>query len=448
MSDNIYNDLNLSIDFPENKNINFFQACDWNKHLLKFKLNRRNKVLSKKDALIDFEAFKFAIDNLYCGKPIHEKSGVNFEAIYKQIEDYINTTEKIATKDLCEKYSEAFKNKFADNHFYFLLPMDKENPARLPTRRNYLPYFTDIIVEKVGDDYIVVSSECENVKVGDVIENTGCMFETLPRDEKRFFLVGCRSWEKCENIKVVCNNEIISVKTHLCRVAEKETRDIVFSYCKDNDIDIIRTNTFNSSVDKTTIENAGLLGEKLKNGKVIIFDIHGNGGGNSLYSAEFIKNLNGYCEESLYTTMELLTPLHKKSKEQKTKDWVVHNKNNIELEKATFNGKLIVLTDYYCASSAEETINFTKSLKNVIRVGTNTNGCNCFTNLWVCVLPKTYMAMFLPNVTILDMFEEGKGFEPDYWLDTTKPLEEIKNWLKSDDIYKNDNSPIDNKINI
>ena len=163
-------------------------------------------------------------------------------------------------------------------------------------------------------------------------------------------------------------------------------------------------------------------------------DIRGNGGGNSLYSAEFIKNLNGYCEENPYTTIELITPLHKKSKELKTKDWVVHNKNNIELEKATFNGKLIVLTDYYCASSAEETINFTKSLKNVIRVGTNTNGCNCFTNLWVCILPKTYMAIFLPNVAILDMFEEGKGFEPDYWLDTTEPLEEIKNWLKSNDV--------------
>ena len=41
------------------------------------------------------------------------------------------------------------------------------------------------------------------------------------------------------------------------------------------------------------------------------------------------------------------------------------------------------------------------------------------------------MAIFLPNVIFLDMFEEGKGFEPDYWLDTTEPLEEIKDWLKN-----------------
>lgn len=435
MSDNLCNNLNLSIDFPEYKNVNFFQACDWNKHLLKFKLHRKNKRLSKKDALEDFDAFKFAIDTLYCGKPIHEKSGVDFEAIYKEIEDYIETTEEITTNDLCEKYAEAFKNKFVDNHFYFFLPMNKENPVRLPTHRNYLPYFTDIIVEKTGDKYIVVSSECENVKMGDVIEDTGCMFETLPRDEKRCFLVGCRSWEKCENIKIICNNETISVKTHLCRVAEKEEKDIVFSHYKDNEIDIIRSNTFTSTIDKTTVSDCIVFAEILRNNKVVIFDIHGNGGGNSLYSAEFIKNLNGYCEENPYTTIELITSLHKKSKEQKTKDWVVHNKNNIELERATFNGKLIVLTDYYCASSAEETINFTKSLKNTIRVGTNTNGCNCFTNLWVCILPKTYMAIFLPNVAILDMFEEGKGFEPDYWLDTTEPLEEIKNWLKNDDVY-------------
>ena len=434
MSDNIYKNLNLPKFFPEHIKVCFFQACDWNKHSLKFKLHRKNKAISKKEALVDFEAFKFAIDNLYCGKPIHEKFGVDFEESYKLIEDYINSTERITTKDLCKKYAEAFKNKFVDNHFYFRLPMDKENPVRLPTRRHYLPYFTDIIVERIGEEYYVVSTECENVKVGDVIEDTGCMFETIPLNKKRRFFVGCRSWEKCKSMEIVRNGESVAVKLHLCRVAERESQDIVFSHYKEDGIDIIRSNTFNSTSDKTIPENAAILGKNLKNSKIIILDMHHNGGGNSLYSAEFIKNLNGYCEENPYTTIELITSLHKKSKEQKTKDWVVHNKNNIELERATFNGKLIVLTDYYCASSAEETINFTKSLKNTIRVGTNTNGCNCFTNLWVCILPKTYMAIFLPNVAILDMFEEGKGFEPDYWLDTTEPLEEIKNWLKSNDV--------------
>lgn len=430
MSDNIYKDLNFSIEFPEHIKVCFFQACDWNKHLLKFKLHRKNKAISKKEALVDFEVFKFAIDNLYCGKPIHEKSGVDFEESYKLIEDYIYSTERITTKDLCEKYTQAFKNRFVDNHFHFRLPMDKDNPVRLPTRRNYLPYFADIIVEKTGDEYYVISSRCENVNVGDVIEDNGCMFETLPQNKKRCFLIGMRSWEKCESMEIVCNDILITVKVHLCRVAERENQDIVFSHYKDEEIDIIRSNTFNSNFDKTTPENAAMLGKNLKNSKTIIFDIHHNGGGNSLYSAEFIKNLNNYCEETPFISIELITPFHKKSKEQKTKDWVVHNKNSLDKEKSAFNGKMIVLTDYYCASSAEETINFTWSLKNVIRVGTNTNGCNCFTNLWVCILPKTYMAIFLPNVAFLDMFEEGKGFEPDYWLDTTEPLEEIKSWLK------------------
>ena len=431
MSNNIYKSLNLPIDFPEHKKVCFFQACDWSKHSLRFKLHGKNKVISKKNALIDFEAFKFAIDNLYCGKPVHEKSGVDFEESYKLIEDYINSTERITTKDLCEKYAEAFKNKFVDNHFYFRLPMDKENSVKLPTRRNYLPYFTDIIVEKNGEEYYVISSACENVKVGDVIEDTGCMFETIPLNKKRRFFVGCRSWEKCRSMEIVRNGESVAVKLHLCRVAERENQDIVFSHYKDNEFDIVRSNTFDSPLDKTTPQDTALLGKSLKNSETIIFDMHHNCGGNSLYSAEFIKNLNDYCEENPYTTIELITSLHKKSAKCDAKEWIVHNKKDIDLQKAEYNGKMIVLTDYYCASSAEETINFTKSLKNVIRVGTNTNGCNCFTNLWVCVLPKTYMAIFLPNVTFLDMFEEGKGFEPDYWLDTTAPLDEIKNWLKN-----------------
>lgn len=431
MSDNIYNEFNLSRAFPKYKKVHFFQACDWNKHSLIFKLHRKSKVISKKKALIDFEAFKFAVDNLYCGKPIHEKAGVNFEECYKLIGDYINKAEKLTTKDLCEKYAQAFNNKFVDNHFLFQLPTDKENPIRLPTRRNYLPYFTDIIVEQIGEEYYVVSTECENVKVGDIIKDTGCMFETLPQNKKRRFFVGVRSWEKRESIEIVCNNKTITVKLHLCRVAEREKQDIVFSHYRENEIDIIRSNTFNSISDKTTINDAGCLGAKLKDSKSIIFDMHHNGGGNSLYSEEFIRNLNGYCEENPYTSIELITALHKKIKDKKVKEWIIHSKNDINLEKASFNGEMIVLTDYYCASSAEETINFTKSLKNVIRVGTNTNGCNCFTNLWVCILPETYMAMFLPNVTFLDMFEEGKGFEPDYWLDTTEPLKEIISWLKN-----------------
>ena len=430
MSDNIYKNLNLPKFFPEHIKVCFFQACDWNKHLLKFKLHRKNKAISKKEALVDFEAFKFAIDNLYCGKPIHEKSGVDFEESYKLIEDYINSTERITAKDLCEKYTQAFKNRFVDNHFHFRLPMDKDNPVRLPTRRNYLPYFTDIIVEQIGEEYYVVSTECENVKVGDIIKDTGCMFETLPQNKKRRFFVGVRSWEKRESMEIVCNNKTITVKLHLCKVAEREKQDIVFSHYKDDEIDVIRSNTFDSFLDKTTPQDVALLGRSLKNSETIIFDMHHNGGGNSLYSAEFIKNLNAYCEEAPYTSIELITPLHKRTENKKSKEWVIHNKNNIDLKKSTFNGEMIVLTDYYCASSAEETINFIRSLKNVIRVGTNTNGCNCFTNLWVCILPKTYMAIFLPNVAILDMFEEGKGFEPDYWLDTTEPLEEIKSWLK------------------
>ena len=47
--------------------------------------------------------------------------------------------------------------------------------------------------------------------------------------------------------------------------------------------------------------------------------------------------------------------------------------------------------------------------------------------LCVCVCAHMYNRM--PQRK--HMFEEGKGFEPDYWLDTTEPLEEIKNWLKN-----------------
>ena len=45
-----------------------------------------------------------------------------------------------------------------------------------------------------------------------------------------------RSWEKRESMEIVCNNKTITVKLHLCKVAEREKQDIVFSHYKDDEI--------------------------------------------------------------------------------------------------------------------------------------------------------------------------------------------------------------------
>ena len=416
------------IDFSEKpierNKVKFFQAYKWGKCSAYLRLLKKDRVLSKKDAFKDFDAFRFALDNLYCGKPFHEASGTDFASIYSEIQDFINSNETISSAELCKAYAKALEGKFVDNHFRLLF--HGESKSVVPCVKRCLPYFSGITVEKINGSFIVVSSETDKVKPNDIIEDTGCFFPTLSPDNNQRFLVGIHSWTEQTSLQIICNREKTSVPLHLCRIAENENKDIVFSLRKVNGFDVIRSNTFASFKDKTQPYAAKPIGEMLKNNDVIIFDMHHNGGGNSTYSAVFFETLNGYCADP-FTAHILMTPYHSKS--VNNRKWV-EEKDEVDLSKAQFNGKVIVIADYYCGSSAEETINFTKSLKNPIVVGTNTLGCNCFTNLWVCVLPKTHMAMFLPNIALSDMFEEGKGFEPDYWLDSKTPLEDVIDWLK------------------
>lgn len=411
----------------ERSKIKFVQRYKAGKYFALMKLIKSDFKLSKKDAFKDFDAFKFAIDNLYCGKPFHEFNGVNFEECYTEIEKFINNTSQITALSLCNAYAEAFENKFTDNHFGFYVPTDKNNKIRKIASRCFMPFFCGITVEKKNDDFYVVETENNSVKIGDKIEDNGCMFRTFPINGNERYLVGCRSWNKINSIDIICNRNIITVPVHLCRSGEKEKDDIVFSHRNINKYDIIRSNTFSSYSDKTTTHETKAIGNNLKKSNTIIMDLRHNYGGNSVYSYAFFEALNGYCVNP-YTVCSLMTPYHRKK--FRKKEWIITESERVDLSKAEYKGSFIVLTDYHCASSAEETVNFTKSLKNCIRVGTNTLGCNCYTNLYVAFLPKTHMAIYLPNTAIMDMFEEGKGFEPDYWIDSDDPIDEIINWLQ------------------
>ncbi|MBQ7121123.1 MAG: hypothetical protein IJO03_02545 [Clostridia bacterium] len=420
-----FHQVDLSEKPIKRRKVKFFQAYKWRRYSLWLKLFKKERTLSQKDAVKDFEAFRFALDNLYCGKPFHEKNGTDFSAVYAEIQSFIENSKTVSSAELCKAYASALEGKFVDNHFRLLFPTEKKPVA--PCVKRCLPYFSGITVENKNGSFVVVSTETDKVKVNDVIEDTGCFFPTLSPDRNKRYLVGMRSWSEQKSLEIVCNGEKTSVPLHLCRVAENEKEEIVFSLKKINGYNVIRSNTFCSFTDKTPTDAAKDIGEKLKNADVVIYDMHHNGGGNSTYSANFFEALNGYCADP-FTAHILTTPYH--SKTVKTRKWT-EEKDEVDLSKAQYNGKVVVIADYFCGSSAEETVNFTKSLKSPVIVGTNTLGCNCFTNLWVCVLPKTHMAMYLPNIALTGMFEEGKGFEPDYWLDSKTPLDDVIEWLNS-----------------
>ena len=117
--------LDLSEKTIEKSKVKFLQAYKWGRYSARLRLFRKERILSQKDALKDFEAFRFALDNLYCGKPFHEQNGTDFNAVYAEIQSFIEKAETVSSSDLCRAYADALEGKFVDNHFRLLFPSEK-----------------------------------------------------------------------------------------------------------------------------------------------------------------------------------------------------------------------------------------------------------------------------------------------------------------------------------
>jgi len=114
------------------------------------------------------------------------------------------------------------------------------------------------------------------------------------------------------------------------------------------------------------------------------------------------------------------------NKVKKTKRFVIDLfKQGSKLE------NIIILFNSKTASAAESAIFQSKNL-NPVLIGVNSSGCNTFGEPFIYYLPNSLIKLRLARkISIMSDFREGVGFKPNYWLDTSKPVIEIINWLKN-----------------
>ena len=72
--------------------------------------------LSQKDALEDFETYKYLMDNVYSGRDYWSMHGVDFKAGYAQIENKLRHMARISSAELAWTIYETFSGKIIDNH--------------------------------------------------------------------------------------------------------------------------------------------------------------------------------------------------------------------------------------------------------------------------------------------------------------------------------------------
>lgn len=202
--------------------------------------------------------------------------------------------------------------------------------------------------------------------------------------------------------------------------------------------------------------------KELKSYPISIIDIRGNGGGYDTSSLEWFKGYTGkeanpaesyallYSKVFITSAMKtaknmirnkenmtqdsynkVLDGYNKLTQMERSKDF---NKWEVEIEAGSFvdNKNIVfVLIDNGVASSGEGFIRNLRTLRNVIFVGTNTNGCGSFGNCYYYRLPNTGMVLYFgADIDLTSDFEEGVGYMPDIWINSGDSLERIEKLIE------------------
>jgi hypothetical protein len=102
-----------------------------------------------------------------------------------------------------------------------------------------------------------------------------------------------------------------------------------------------------------------------------------------------------------------------------------------------FPGKLIVLSNNRVGSAANNALALAKSVPGCIIVGCNSSSGFTFAEVVTYSLKHTAINLRLPRKLIIHPdFDNEKGFLPDYWLDSPRPVEEVVRWLTAPNTYE------------
>lgn len=396
-------------------------------------IKKYNGVISQQQAVSDFEELCYIMDNGYSGKEYWEKHGISFDKCYSEIKRFIEDRNEIYISDFCRAIHCAFNVGITDNHLSFASPLT----GRLNFSKKYSAYFADIIVERIRDRFIVIASSDNAVKPDDIINNADSLYSTLSPRGSRYYLIGCRSWNDCNTLNVPINGKPTDISLHRCRAVNKsETSDICLQQGVICGIPVIRSNCCDYVNPISKNDNIIDIGRKYAESDRIIWNNLSNEGGYSKIPHDFLLGLNNYvCREEYCAKLISSITENKPCK----REWILTEPDTCERDNGTYRGTMYFLMNSDTASSGETSVLMAKSLRHVVFIGENSMGCNTFGNVASYQLTNSNIILRVPNMINLcknpDDCIEGKGFAPDFWVDSTDVQSEVICWLRNPETY-------------
>lgn len=428
----------------------------------------RDKI-TKEQAMEDIEMLEYLLEGGYAGKDYVESKGFSFATLFQVLRDYINqNTSQIDVK--------SFENRLGSN-------MQGINDSHLVISghkthrfiRRTEAYFSDILLRQVNRDrYEVIDSLHSAVPIGSILEHLSRtnLFRTLSPRKEKHYLLGIMASESVSHMSIKLKDNIVNVPLHRCRLhAIKNNQGVNLEIIEKESIPIVKSNSFRENTD--LIAELDAIGRRYR-GRKLILDISINGGGSDRAPAAFLQAYSGRnISSKVSVSADLLSPVILQALEKNilpanvseelvkyrakqikklaqyrdthVKNWEINRDYYLDLigafrkkfmNKDKQNSPLVVLATRRTASSAESAISYARSMHNSIVVGENSSGCRTFGNIFTYSLPHSLIKIQLASsLTIEQGFEEGLGFTPDYWLDSSEPVKEIVAWLNNSEKY-------------
>ncbi len=426
--------------------------------------------ISAGEALEDAEMLRYLFENAYSGYAYWQGRGVDFSSICDDLIILAEDNERISVVDI-ENIIAGGLTEMQDGHF----ALSGHGHYRFLKRKT--AFFTEVVVERIQltdeeSEYKVILSNSDAVEPDMIYSGPEeRLFRILSRNGTEQFQVGVfasefthesvfqfRSSSTSESIIPV----VLTLHENRMRSSQRQPGEI-YSRTEVDGIDLVSVSSFSHDSREILLDFVDSGAELAETDRLIV-NLMGNHGGSSSYARSFILNLNGEAEWNMYyaflcspatlgsiaaypltddtrpetrETVYRLREALEQMRERPFRNWMYVRNELPARQMGNYEGTAVFLIDREVASSGEALVDYSKSIPGVVLVGENSAGVGTFGEVQSYWLPNSHIQFSIPSkLFLVPGFEEGIGYLPDYWLDSSEPVAEIARWLNNPDSYQ------------
>lgn len=351
-------------------------------------------------------------------------------------DEICNKLEKNLCQKLHKRLRKTISNELLCEYLYKeLAPFIQESHFMLICGRltrffskPYIAYVSEIVLKETEKGFLVIKGN-KNYKENYIFNKKDVEEYLLPtlypegmktKDDK-FFLLGIYSLEKKDAIKI--DGKKIKLHRILSDFAEQKNGPGFVDYEK---YAVVNHPTYQLEKNQEVFEAFKTEGKSCSAKENVILNLLGNRGGTDFFPDNFFDGFIGTHYSEL-TVARLQNPLELDNPVVK---YEVYSLQQDKTEN-DYKGQFYVLMNKSTASSGEDAVAVAKNIPGTIFAGSASCGCDTFGDCIPYQLPNSKMIFYFGYKYFAhNSFEEGKGYLPDYWIDSIFPLEVVENHIK------------------